>query len=63
MTTSARILLVEDEPDIGDMLRLFFTWRDYDFFHATDGEEALELASRAMPHIVLMDISLPDTDG
>jgi len=64
MTTAlTRILLVEDEPDIGDMLRLFFDWRGYAFSHACDGEEAFEIATQSMPHLILMDISLPDTDG
>jgi DNA-binding response OmpR family regulator len=63
MKVEQRVLLVEDEPDIADMLRLFFTWRGYDFHHACTGEEALDLASRVMPHVILMDLSLPDTDG
>lgn len=58
-----RILLIEDEHDIADMLRMFFTLNQYEFHHAGDGDHALTLASRVMPHVILMDISLPDTDG
>ncbi|MBN1680719.1 MAG: response regulator [Anaerolineae bacterium] len=63
MTDAQRILLVEDEPDVADMLRLFFTGQGYTFFHALDGIEALNMATRILPHIILMDIMLPDTDG
>ena len=58
-----RILLVEDEHDIADMLRMFFRLHGYAFYHAGDGEEALVLASEMLPHAILMDITLPDTDG
>lgn len=63
MASAERILLVDDEPDVGDMLRLFFTWKDYNFYYAEDGRTALDMAARVMPHVILMDAMLPDTDG
>lgn len=63
MITPTRILLVEDELEIAKMLRLFFNWSGYEMFHAGDGQQALKLAAQMMPHVILMDISLPDTDG
>jgi len=63
VSTPIRVLLVEDEHEIADMLELFFSMQGYDFYHAGDGQEGLELASRKMPHVILMDIALPDTDG
>jgi DNA-binding response OmpR family regulator len=61
--TPTRILLVEDELEIAKMLRLFFNWSGYEMYHAADGKHALRLAAEMMPHVVLMDISLPDIDG
>ncbi len=58
-----RVLLVEDEPEIADMLALFFEGRGYMLYHAFDGEEALAKAPVVLPHVILMDITLPDLDG
>jgi DNA-binding response OmpR family regulator len=63
VNAALHVLLVEDEPDIADMLRLFFDMQNYTFHHAHDGQEAVALASSVMPHVILMDITLPDTDG
>lgn len=58
-----RVLLVEDEMEIAEMLALFFEGRGYALYHAFDGEEALTKAATALPHVILMDITLPDMDG
>lgn len=63
ITAAQRVLLVDDEIEIADMLRLFFEAQGYIFIHAADGEQAQRLAPRVMPHAILMDIGLPDTDG
>jgi len=63
MNTPKRILLVEDEADIADMLRLFFEGSGYEFLHAADGEAALWLAESHTPDLILMDTMLPDIDG
>jgi CheY-like chemotaxis protein len=63
MTTQGRILLIDDEHEIGTMLHLFFDWCGYEFFHTDTGAEGLQMASEVMPHMILMDVTLPDTDG
>lgn len=63
MADPARVVLVEDDHDIAEMMRLFFIMQDFDFYHAADGAEALDLVPRLMPHAVLMDLMLPDIDG
>jgi DNA-binding response OmpR family regulator len=63
MAAPARVVLVEDDHDIAEMMRLFFIMQDFDFYHASDGAEALELVPRVMPHAILMDLMLPDIDG
>jgi len=59
----ARILIVEDDFDIGNMLKIFFKSLDYEVDHAMRGVEALEKTRQVMPHIIVLDIMLPDIDG
>ncbi len=60
---SYRVLLIEDESEIADMLAIFFEDRGFALNQAFDGAEALTKASVVLPHVILMDISLPDMDG
>ena len=63
MHTPKRILLVEDEEAIAEMLSILFEAQGYVFLHAANGAEALEICQKNMPHLILMDIVLPDMDG
>jgi DNA-binding response OmpR family regulator len=63
MNTQERILLVEDEPEIAAMLAMFFEQRGYTFLRADTGVQALAMGQQHMPHLILMDILLPDMDG
>ncbi len=59
-----RVLLVEDEIEIANMLAIYFSGQQgLVLFHAPDGETALIRAAAAMPDVILMDITLPDIDG
>lgn len=58
-----RILVVEDDHDVADMVEVFLTIQGYAFHHASDGEDALDLAPRVLPHVILMDLALPDMTG
>ncbi len=58
-----RVLLVEDEYEIAEMLALYFAGKGFLLFHAGDGKTALERTTSVLPHIILMDITLPDLDG
>jgi CheY-like chemotaxis protein len=59
----ATILVVEDNEDNGDMLSRRLQRRGYRVIHAADGQEAVELAARERPDLILMDVSLPVMDG
>jgi PleD family two-component response regulator len=61
--SKGRILVVEDDFDISNMLRIYFQSQDYDVTVAPRGEEALELCRRQLPHVIVLDIMLPDIDG
>jgi two-component system KDP operon response regulator KdpE len=60
-----RILVVDDEPDVVESVRLGFTlqWREVDVLGAATGEAALDIVEHEHPDIVLLDIGLPDMDG
>ncbi len=58
-----RVLVVDDEPQILRALRINLRARDYDVHVAATGTEALEVAGRHPPDLVILDLGLPDLDG
>ena len=58
-----KILLVDDEKDIRDVLNLTLTDMGYEVLEAEDGEEALRVFQEARPPIILTDIKMPNMDG
>lgn len=59
----ARILVVDDEQDVCDMLEKFLTIKGYEVYTALSGEDALAMVKKEKPHIVLLDIIMPKMDG
>ena len=59
----ARLLIVEDDHDISNMLKIYFTGLGYDVDAAIRGGEALEKTKHVLPHLIVLDIMLPDIDG
>jgi DNA-binding response OmpR family regulator len=59
----ARLLVVEDDIDIGNMLKIYFTGMEYEVDVAVRGSDALEKTRQALPHLIVLDIMLPDIDG
>jgi PleD family two-component response regulator len=57
------MLIVEDDFDISNMLRIYFQSHGYDVAVAQRGEDALEMCRKQLPHIIVLDIMLPDMDG
>jgi two-component system, OmpR family, KDP operon response regulator KdpE len=58
-----RVLVVDDEPQILRALRINLRVRDYEVHLASTGAEALEVAGRFPPDLVILDLGLPDLDG
>jgi two-component system KDP operon response regulator KdpE len=58
-----RVLVVDDEPQILRALRINLRVREYEVHMASTGAEALEVASRFPPDLVILDLGLPDLDG
>lgn len=59
----ARILVVEDDFDISNMLKIYFAGQGYDVEVAARGSQALEKTRQELPHLIVLDIMLPDIDG
>ena len=63
MTDKARVLVVEDDPDIGDVVRRSLRREGYDVRLAEDGGTALDEAAVFEPDAVVLDLGLPQLDG
>ncbi len=61
--SQGRILVVEDDADISNMLRIYFESKGYDVSLARRGEDALEMCRHRLPNVIVLDIMLPDMDG
>jgi DNA-binding response OmpR family regulator len=61
--TSAKILIVEDDLDVADMLNAYFNVQGYDVETANWGEDAVRMCQASPPRLVILDIRLPDIDG
>jgi DNA-binding response OmpR family regulator len=59
----AKILLAEDEKQIGDMIAFKLGNSGHQVVRAPDGEQALRLASRELPDLILLDAMMPGVSG
>lgn len=60
---NARLLVVEDDVDIANMLKIYFSGLQFDVDVANRGRDALEKTKQVLPHLIVLDIMLPDIDG
>ena len=61
--SAASILVVDDEPQIRRVLRTTLTFRGYEISEAASGEDALEMARKLKPDLILLDVNLPGISG
>lgn len=59
----ARILVIDDEPEITDIVETYFESVGYDVKTANSGQEGIEEARKFKPNLVLLDIMMPNTSG
>jgi len=60
---AVKILIVDDDPDIRDVLKLTLSEEEYEIIEAEDGEKAMNLIKTQAPSLVLLDYKIPKIDG
>jgi two-component system alkaline phosphatase synthesis response regulator PhoP len=58
-----KILLVDDEQDILEIVGYNLSQEGYKIFTATNGKEAITVAKKEVPHLIIMDVMMPEMDG
>ena len=58
-----KILLVDDEPDILEIISYSLNNADYDVYTASNGLEAIKIAKKIEPHLIILDVMMPEMDG
>lgn len=61
--TVRRIVYIEDEPEMIDLVRLILTRKHFEVVGANGGREGLDTIRKLMPDAVLLDLMMPDMDG
>ncbi|MDQ4069876.1 MAG: response regulator transcription factor [Actinomycetota bacterium] len=63
MSDRARILVVDDEPNITELVSMALRYEGFEVDVASDGRSALGKATTFRPHLIVLDVMLPDLDG
>jgi DNA-binding response OmpR family regulator len=63
MSDAKRILCIEDDREITDLIRLILARKGYQVLSAAGGVEGMKLLRRELPDLVLLDLMMPDMDG
>ncbi|MDR0676955.1 MAG: response regulator transcription factor [Elusimicrobiota bacterium] len=61
--TKIKILVVDDEKDFSDLIKVVLKKHDYEVFLAYNGEEALQRVSEIKPDLLILDLNMPKMDG
>ncbi|TYP99502.1 DNA-binding response OmpR family regulator [Tenacibaculum adriaticum] len=63
MSNKIKLLLAEDEPSLGQIVKESLETRDFKVFHAINGEEALDVYNQEQPEVLVLDVMMPKKDG
>lgn len=63
MNARKKLLVVDDQPEIVNLIRRMFEARGFDIISGKDGQEALDLTRSERPDLLLLDLDLPRIDG
>lgn len=58
-----RLLVIEDDYDVAEMLVMYFTSHQYEVYHADSGLVGVEMARTKYPQLIMLDVMMPDIDG
>jgi DNA-binding response OmpR family regulator len=61
--TSKKVLIVDDEPEFVEMIKMRLEANKYEFFTASNGAEAIAMATAKRPDLMLLDVTMPQMDG
>ncbi len=61
--TNFKILLVDDEPDILEFLSYNLKKEGYEILTASNGKDAISMAKKEVPHLIVLDVMMPEMDG
>ena len=60
---NSRLLLIEDDHDVAEMLIMYFASHNYEVLHADSGLAGIDIARTKFPALILLDVMLPYMDG
>lgn len=60
---SKKVVYIEDEPEMIDLVRLILSRKGYEVIGANGGREGLDTIRQKLPDLVLLDLMMPDMDG
>ena len=63
METKRRVVYIEDEQEMIDLVRLILNRKGFEIVGANGGREGLDAVRRVLPDLVLLDLMMPDMDG
>src|SRR5205085_1049781 len=63
MAEGRRILVVDDEPDLRDAVRVYLEMHGFSVLQAADGQEAVDKVRTTLPDLVVLDVMMPVMDG
>jgi len=63
MAEKRRVLCIEDEPEMIDLMKLILERKGFEVLGAVGGRQGLEAVREHMPDLVLLDLMMPDVDG
>lgn len=63
MNKGIKILLADDEPDALEFMQYNLRKEGYTVFKALNGKEAIAIAQREKPHLIVLDVMMPELDG
>jgi two-component system response regulator VicR len=60
---SKKVLYIEDEPVMVELVRLILKGKGFEVLGASNGRDGLDIAAREVPDLILLDLMMPDMDG
>ena len=62
-TKASRILVIDDDPEIAELLTIILRPHGLRVYHARDGREGLKNAYELHPDLIILDVTMPEVDG